>query len=227
LSPITLVVSNINNSGIGSLRQAILEAGSTDGDRITFASNVIGTIALTNGELVVGKSLTIQGPGSAPVIVSGNNASRVFRVTSSSKVNVSSLTISNGNTGAQGAGFYNDFGCTLALSNCAVVANISGDNGGGVANNGSFAAYNCTFANNRAFYTGGGIYTMRDRSLCSIAPSSPIALPSRTAAGCATTARLRARVLLPARLWRATAADRPSRCHQRLHFGRLQSNRAN
>lgn len=158
MNPITLVVSNLNNSGVGSLRQAISDAGSTDGDTVTFAPNVVGTIVLTSGELVLDKSLTIQGPATVPIIVSGNNASRVFRITSASTVSISSLTISNGNTGAQGAGFYNDFGCTLALSNCAVVANISGNNGGGIANNGSFAAYNCTLSSNRAAFTGGGIY---------------------------------------------------------------------
>lgn len=159
MNPITLVVSNLNNSGVGSLRQAISDAGSTDGDTVTFAPNVVGTIVLTSGELVLDKSLTIQGPASVPIIVSGNNASRVFRITSASTVSISSLTISNGNTGTFGAGFYNDFDCTLVLSNCAIVANISGNAGGGIANNGSVAAYNCTFASNRSTYAGGGIYT--------------------------------------------------------------------
>lgn len=151
-----IVVNNID-SGSGSLRDAIQIA--TTNMNITFADNVFGPIVLTRGELVIEKSLTIQGPTAAPLIVSGNNVTRVFRVTGNSTVNLSSLTISNGNTASFGAGIYNGFGCTLALSNCAVVANISGDNGGGVANNGSFTAYNCTFANNSAAFTGGGIYT--------------------------------------------------------------------
>jgi hypothetical protein len=159
LSSSTLVVSNTNDSGSGSLRQTIASASPVDGDSINFAPNVVGTIALTSGELVVGKSMTIQGPTTLPIVISGNNASRVFRITSNSVVNISSLTIANGNTAGPGAGIFNDFGCVLTLNNCAVVANISGDNGGGVANNGSVIARNCTFSGNQAALNAGGIYT--------------------------------------------------------------------
>ena len=55
----TITVTNTNDSGPGSLRQALAEAN--DGDTITFA--VTGTIGLTSGELLVGKSITISGPG--------------------------------------------------------------------------------------------------------------------------------------------------------------------
>lgn len=159
LNPLSLIVSNNNDSGSGSLRQAIQTADRADSDVISFAPNVVGPVILTTGELVIGKPLVIQGPTVTPITVSGNNASRVIRVTSNSIVSISSLTIANGATAAQGGGIFNDFGCTLALNNCAVVTNISGNNGGGVANNGSFAAYNCTFAANLATFTGGGIYT--------------------------------------------------------------------
>jgi hypothetical protein len=53
------VVLNTNDSGTGSLRQAITEVGS--GEEITF--NVTGTITLTTGELSIDKSMTITGPG--------------------------------------------------------------------------------------------------------------------------------------------------------------------
>ena len=55
----TITVTNTNDSGPGSLRQALAEAN--DGDTITFA--VTGTIGLTSGELLVAKSITISGPG--------------------------------------------------------------------------------------------------------------------------------------------------------------------
>ena len=53
-------VCNGNDSGPGSLRQAILDASS--GDTITFAPSVT-TVTLTSGELVIDKNLTITGPG--------------------------------------------------------------------------------------------------------------------------------------------------------------------
>jgi hypothetical protein len=55
----TITVTNTNDSGLGSLRQALADAN--DGDTIDFS--VTGTISLTTGELLVDKSVTISGPG--------------------------------------------------------------------------------------------------------------------------------------------------------------------
>jgi hypothetical protein len=52
-------VTNLNDSGAGSLRDTI--AASVDSDSIDFA--VSGTISLTSAELVVGHSISINGPG--------------------------------------------------------------------------------------------------------------------------------------------------------------------
>ena len=65
----TITVTNSNDSGPGSLRQALIDAN--DGDTITFA--VTGTIALTSGELLVDKSITISGPGAESLTVNGNS----------------------------------------------------------------------------------------------------------------------------------------------------------
>src|SRR6478736_9790205 len=54
----TITVTNTNDSGPGSLRQAVADAN--DGDTIEFA--VTGTIGLTTGELLVAKNITISGP---------------------------------------------------------------------------------------------------------------------------------------------------------------------
>src|SRR5215469_7196140 len=55
----TITVTNTNDSGPGSLRQALADAN--NGDTINFA--VTGTIGLTSGELLVTRSITISGPG--------------------------------------------------------------------------------------------------------------------------------------------------------------------
>ena len=55
----TILVTNTNDSGPGSLRQALTIAN--DGDTIGFA--VTGTINLTSGELVIDKNIIISGPG--------------------------------------------------------------------------------------------------------------------------------------------------------------------
>src|SRR5438876_8223193 len=70
----TITVTSTADSGAGSLRAAL--ASASDGDTIDFS--VTGTITLTSGELLVGKSVTISGPGAANLAVNGNAAGRVF-----------------------------------------------------------------------------------------------------------------------------------------------------
>ena len=53
-------------------------------------------VTLTSGQLVINKSLTIQGPGANLLTVSGNNASRVFSISAGAfNVTLSGLTIAN------------------------------------------------------------------------------------------------------------------------------------
>ena len=64
----TITVTNTNDSGPGSLRQALADAN--DGDTINFDGSLKGqSIALTSGELVIDKSITIAGPGSDQLAV--------------------------------------------------------------------------------------------------------------------------------------------------------------
>src|SRR6185369_13551213 len=98
----TFNVTNLNDSGAGSLRQAVLDANAAAGaDVITFQSGLSGTITLTTGELDLYDSVDIQGPGAATLAVSGNNASRVFYIYSTANgpidVTISGLTITGGN----------------------------------------------------------------------------------------------------------------------------------
>ena len=109
----TITVTNTNDSGPGSLRQALRAAN--DGDTITFAVN--GTIALTSGGLPVNKSLTISGPGKDQLSVDGNQTLLVFGIFPDKTATISGLTIRNGQ-----AGILNEHG-TLTVSNCAVSGN--------------------------------------------------------------------------------------------------------
>ncbi len=96
--PSTFTVLNLNDSGAGSLRQAVLDANATAGaDLINFAPGLKGTIALTNGELNVTDDLTIDGSGAAKLTISGNNASRVFNISgAATDVVIDGLTIADG-----------------------------------------------------------------------------------------------------------------------------------
>src|SRR5207247_3252894 len=85
----TITVTNTNDSGPGSLRQAFADAN--DGDTIAFA--VTGTIGLTSGELLVNKNITISGPGAESLAVDGGTKSRVFHIDSGILVTISGLTV--------------------------------------------------------------------------------------------------------------------------------------
>jgi hypothetical protein len=126
-----ITVTNTNDSGPGSLRQALAVAN--DGDMISFA--VTGTITLTSGGLVIDKSVTISGPGADRLSVDGNQTpSQCVLFTALGKtVTISGLTITNGD-----AGICNDHGA-LTVSNCVVSGNssyggieVSGSHGPGV-----------------------------------------------------------------------------------------------
>ena len=89
----TITVTNINDSGAGSLRQAIADAH--DGDTVNLG--VTGAITLSTGELLVDKSITIQGPGSGNLTIDCNGVSRGFYVSSGVTATIAGLTITNGN----------------------------------------------------------------------------------------------------------------------------------
>jgi predicted outer membrane repeat protein len=155
-----ITVTNTNDSGPGSLRQALSIVN--DGDTIDFA--VTGTITLTTGELPVNDSITISGPGAANLAVNGNLMSRVFHIGSGKTVIISDLTIANGFIafGDSGGGIYNDH-ATLTINACAMSGNSGGSGGGAAYNDGTFGSATLTvtdsvFTSNSGF-DGGAIFS--------------------------------------------------------------------
>lgn len=167
----TITVTNTNDNGVGSLRQAIVDAH--NGDTIDFG--VAGTISLSTGELLVDKSITISGPGAARLAVDGNLASRVFHVSSGVTAAIARLTITNGTGWADdlsntGGGVYNDH-ATLTLDSCTVSGSYAGYGGGGVHNSsGTLTVTNTTLSGNWAAApgsvgSGGAIFNDGDATL--------------------------------------------------------------
>lgn len=169
----TFVVTNTNDSGAGSLRQAILDANAAAGaDMITFDSTVFSTpqtITLTSGNLVIANSpdasVTINGPGANVLTVSGNNASKIFTILETPVVTISGMTLTQGNGVGSSPG--NNFGGAiynqgdLTLSSVVVTGNLATNDGGGIyvsTSGDSLTVNNCTISNNTASRNGGGIY---------------------------------------------------------------------
>ena len=108
LPSVFTVNTNLDNENDGcavnncTLREAISDARNTpQPDTINFAPKVIGTITLTDGQLVVDSDITIVGPGARNLAVSGNNSDRVFLIATpllggDITVNISGLTIKDG-----------------------------------------------------------------------------------------------------------------------------------
>jgi Right handed beta helix region/FG-GAP-like repeat len=108
----TITVTNTNDSGPGSLRQAL--ANANNGDKINFA--VTGTITVAS-ELVIGKNVTIAGPGANQLSIHAESlfgVPAVFHVVSGKTVTISGLTITG-----HGGGILNDE-AILTVSNCVV-----------------------------------------------------------------------------------------------------------
>jgi VCBS repeat-containing protein len=77
--PATVTVTNLNDSGAGSLRDAIAQANaSSDANTIVFAAGVTGTITLTSGQIRISGPVTIVGPGAANLTFDGTANARIF-----------------------------------------------------------------------------------------------------------------------------------------------------
>lgn len=163
----TWTVNGTGDDGTGScsatkctLRDAIITGRS--GDTIQFALPAPSAISLTNGELVITKTLAIKGPGAAALTVGRSAAAgtadfRVFNVDSGTFVDISGMTITNGKApGSSGGGGILSSG-ELHVANCVITRNVASQVGGGIANTGNLTIEGTTIAENAAAF-GGGIH---------------------------------------------------------------------
>ncbi|WP_138505255.1 Calx-beta domain-containing protein [Nostoc sp. PA-18-2419] len=157
----TYIVTNTNDSGAGSLRQAIINANNDPGiETIIFdTTGIFGdatpdTITLTSGELNITEGVIIQGTGANKLTISGNNASRVFNASAS--LSIDGLKITGGNAGNNdGGGIYSN--SSVTLSNSIISSNTA--NAGGAIYSSSVTLSNSTISSNTANTNGGGIYS--------------------------------------------------------------------
>lgn len=140
-----------------SLRDALADADPND----VIEFDVEGTISLIHGELHVDRTLSVAGPGADLLTVDARGTSRVFNVDDGSggapiSVSLSGLTITGGNTGADGGGILNRE--TLTVAACHITGNEA-DDGGGIGNfSGTFSIFDSTISDNTAANWGGGVF---------------------------------------------------------------------
>ena len=166
----SVVVANTNDSGLGSLRQALLDV-CTNGT-ITFEPGLSGTVITLASQLTLDKNVKIDGSTLlSKLTISGNDLNRVFLVPSGSTVTLESLIIAhgkadNGGTNVEnfGGGIYN-VGGTLTVENCLLSNNYSGYLGGAITNSGGgLTVVDSTFSSNNS-RIGGAIFNGSSGSL--------------------------------------------------------------
>src|SRR5262249_46302420 len=167
--PTNFTVTNLNDSGAGSLRQAILDANpSNEADVIVFQPGLTGPLVLTSGELAVKGSVTITGPGAGVITVRGNNAARILKVDNGAagaiNVAISGLTLTGGNAGlTRGGGAIDVADEALALRGVVITDNTANLGGGiSLGAGGLLTLEDCTVSGNHAdglgSPPGGGLY---------------------------------------------------------------------
>jgi hypothetical protein len=106
-------------------------------------------------DITIDKDLTISGAGAGKTVVDAGGSGRVFYIDQCT-VDMSGMTIRNGNADYGGGIWLNDTG-TLTMTGCTISDNI-GTWGGGIMNDGALTMTDCTISNNAATW-GGGIYS--------------------------------------------------------------------
>lgn len=182
---ISIVVSNTDDSGAGSLRQAIIDSNAnTSPNRFNVVEfTVTGTISLQSALPASNQRIALRGPGADKLTVERGAAAN-FQLLSVNAANslVEGLTFKNGNnpigsggglfiggngtvvrgcvftgnSAADGGGVF--MGGTGTLVDCEVTGNTATNDGAGVGCFGSANIFNCTITGNSATNRGGGIF---------------------------------------------------------------------
>ena len=176
----TFQVTQIGDSGNGSLRKAILDANAAAGaDTIQFNLGPIASppvyLNLLSSLPTITGDVTITGPGASQVFIGPdpsvvNQSFSLFVISGSPTVEIRGLTITNGSS-TDGAAIRAVAG-TLTVRECSIYQNNVTGNGGAVSISG---AGNCTLnitdssiASNNAANLGGGIAVVRSSGIATV-----------------------------------------------------------
>lgn len=159
--PTTVTVTN--DSGAGSLRQAVLIANNAgSAATITFAPALSGqTITLTSGEITLTNSMTITATNlPAGVTISGGGTSRIFYLDKDADVTMNNLTLTGGNAvganSGEGGAIRLNMNNSLTMNRCTLTGNSAGS-GGAIYFSQGLLLNQCTLTGNSATASGGAI----------------------------------------------------------------------
>jgi len=170
---VTFTVTNLNDSGDGSLRAAIIASNTSAGvdDEIVFMVGLTGAIPTDAGadnvfseEMAITEDVTITGPGANAITIDAQMVDRIFNIDDGSDpdivVSISGLRLINGladsgGIGNLGGAIYNAE--ELSIDSCVFEKNSANSFGGAIFNDGTITEItNCTFTENSADDRDGG-----------------------------------------------------------------------
>jgi hypothetical protein len=189
-----ITVTNTNDDGPGSLRQALIAANLNqppDSNHIAFTPNVTGTINLLTALPHFNATIFIHGPRANLLTVArsaapGTPQFAIFHIDSGRTVSIGGLTIRNGFGPDDGGGIHNEG--TADIQGCNIEDNRATYGGGGIANFGTLTLNASTVAKNQgagfgSIEGGGGIYNAGDLKITSSTISGNTIDPDGTGFG--------------------------------------------
>ncbi len=157
----TYTLANTNDSGVGSLRAAIIDANTVSSAAdIIDATGQTGTITVLSNFPQILDHLTINGPGASQLAVDGQSSFYAIQTSGTANLAINDITIQNCSNANDGGGIrYNSTG-TLTLSGVHLDGNTAtGANSGGgvfINANGSADITQSLFTTNSSGTNSGG-----------------------------------------------------------------------
>jgi len=162
-NPQNFIVTNTNDTGAGSLRDAIALANANVGtDTITFDPTVFSAPQSIQpiGELLITDSVVVNGTKASNIFLDGTGGTRILRIDGPGTLDVTlnNLTFTNAFATTGSGGGIQCVGENLTVNNCVFTGNKTSSSGAAIAQTvgGTLTVQDSVLSTNTTTTTGGG-----------------------------------------------------------------------